>query len=131
MKTDQTVMKNEADEQNPRFLLNWCNMDATWMQHGYHRYAHTYMFWVSFIGPKDSAEKIRYTLKVRKEEENGEEHLFECTRRCVPCDYSHNKVKSMRRAVILDQETIADAKHKAFLEGQDTDVIYYDLTIHE
>jgi len=109
----QTVMKNETNEQNPKFLFNWSKMDAD-----------TYMFWISFIGPKTSAKNIRYTFKVRKEE-NTKEYLLESTIRCAPCDFSHEKVKNMRSAVILGQELIEDAKHKY------SNKIYYDLTIHE
>jgi len=111
----QYVMKNEADEQNPKFLFNWYNMDAI-----------TYMFWISFIGPKPSAKNIKYTFKVRKSSETNE-YLLKSTKRCVPCDLSHDKVKSTFCAVILDQELIEDAKHK---DG-DTYKIYYDLIIHE
>jgi len=113
--TKQTVLTNKADDQNPKFLFNWYKMDAD-----------TYMFWVSFIGPKTSAKNIRYTFKVRKEKKS-EEYLSESTKRCVPCDLSHEKVKSMRCFVMLDQELIEDAKHKDGVLFK----IYVSLAIHE
>ena len=68
----------------------------------------------------------KYTFKVRKEEKS-KDYLLESTRRCVPCDLSHEEVKNLRCAVTLDKELVEDAK-KQNLDGKD--VIYYDLIIH-
>ena len=50
-----------------------------------------------------------------------EEHLFEGTRRCVPCDRSHEEVKRTRCAIMLEDELVEEASE----DGK----LYFDLTI--
>ena len=113
----QVVLKRtDVDEQCPEFLFNWDKKDMGGVK----------SFWISHIGPKNSAKNFKYTFRVRKDK-HSEECLLESTRRCVPCDLSHEEVKNLQCAITLDRELVEDAKQRK----DDKDVIYYDLIIHD
>jgi len=112
---DQCVLEPNAAQlailrpERPMFLLNWHTLEEG-----------AKMFWISYMGAKDSAKNFKYTFQVRASE--GKDHL-ECTRWCVPCDLSPEDVKRKVCAVFLDRELVEEA-----VKGND-DKLWFYLTI--
>ena len=61
------------------------------------------LFWLAHIGPKAEAKKFKYTLWIPN---NSGDNLLEATRRCVPCDYSHQEMKKKMCGIVVDKELI-------------------------
>ena len=66
------------------------------------------MFWISYIGAKDSARKFKYTMQVKASEKSQKYHS-EGTKWCVPCDLYHDEVKRKVCAIFLDEELVEEA----------------------
>jgi len=85
---------NSNDSQ--KFIINSCTFDEI-----------TRMVWVAHIGSKDSALNYKYTLQIENYQEGqnaaNKGYVFECTRECVPCDLSHEDVKTERCAIMLER----------------------------
>ena len=84
------------------FIINVCSFDEV-----------TRIFWVAHIGSKDSALNYKYTLQIENYQEGQNAakkgYEFECTRKCVPCDLSHEDVKTERCAIMLERSLIEKA----------------------
>ena len=80
------------------------------------------MFWISYIGAKDSARKYKYTMRV-KASENSQKYHSEGTKWCVPCDLSPEEVKRKVCAIFLDKELVEEA-----MRGNN-DKLWLNLTI--
>ena len=93
------------------FLMNW----HTLLEGGK-------MFWISYIGAKDSARKFKYTMQV-KASENSQKYHSEGTKWCVPCDLSLEEVKRKVCAIFLDKELVEEA-----MRGNN-DKLWLNLTI--
>ena len=110
VKTQAVLVSSVVSDTGQQFLLNWCTLDEV-----------SKLFWISYSGPKDSAASFKYTLQVCSKE-NKKVFLFEGTRRCVPCDLSHDEIRAKRWALVLDNDLIEDATRA------DNKVVYW-LTI--
>jgi len=91
-KSAHVMAKEEGDDESPMFLSNWCRLEEG-----------AKIFWLSYLGPKESAKKFKYTLQV-KASENSEKYILEATKRCVPCDFSLEKVKRKMCAVVVEED---------------------------
>jgi len=111
---NQYVLKPTAEghTEEPMFLLNWYILDEG------------AIYWISYIGAKASAKNFKYTFQVRVSEHEDKYHL-ECTRKCLPCDLSHEEVKRKLCAVFLDQELVEEA-----MEGNDGKLWFYVTIQH-
>ena len=82
------------------------------------------IIWISCITPKKSlAKNYKYTFQLKNSEGK---FLLEGTRLCVPCDLSHDEVRELGCHLVLDKETIADAK-----AGGRDDKLEVTITISE
>ena len=104
----------------PKFLLNSATVDELTC------------FWVSHIGPKASAANYEYSIQFEGKQyrKNGKkDYFFEGTRRCLPCDLSHEHVKRKKCALVLDNESIEDVTKT---KGNNEDSkLYYFLNIYK
>ena len=93
----QSNLKVTNDLIGPQnFIINACSFDEV-----------TRMVWVAHIGSKDSASNYKYTLQIENSQEGQNAakkgYEFECTRKRVPCDLSHEDVKTERCAIMLER----------------------------
>jgi len=100
-KSYQCVYRVE-DNDEPTFLNNW-----EVLKDG------IAMYWISFVGAKESAKNYMYTLKLGEANETGR-YPFEGTRFCAPCDISHADMKKSKCCLVLDKELIKDV---SYVEG--------------
>ena len=83
------------------FLINWATADDKCL-----------LFWIALCGSKGDAEKYKYTIKIRSRKDwkaGDTNYLFEGTRRCVPCDISHQEMKQERCGVMIDKKLVQEA----------------------
>ena len=76
------TVRDETGEDCQDFLANFCSLDEA-----------STLFWVAHIGPRNSAARYKYTLRVTSKDNN----MFEGTRNCVPCDLSHKCSRNIAR----------------------------------
>ena len=81
------TVRDETGNDCQDFLANFCSLDEA-----------SILFWVAHIGPRNSAARYKYTLRVTSKDINRKDDMFEGTRNCVPCDMSHKEVKTTRCA---------------------------------
>jgi len=112
---DQCVWVDEGGNgQSPQFVCNWLTTNKG-----------AIMCWFSLLGPKADAKAYKYTVRVETSETSAE-YLFECTRRCEPCDLSHEEVERDECAVVLPKKLIEEAA-----EGDDRNRFHFDITIQK
>jgi len=100
----QLVFVVTGDQENAglppeTFLLNWCPYDDFFT-----------LFWIAYVGPKESASWFDYTIQVckNKEQSGGSRVLLWSTRPCVPCDWSHEYMKEKRCAIMIEKGLLTD-----------------------
>jgi len=103
--------QGNSNNKRPQFLMNWHTLEEGGK-----------MFWISYIGAKDSARKYKYTMQV-KASENSQKYHSEGTKWCVPCDLSQEEVKRKVCAIFLDKELVEEA-----MRGNN-DKLWLNLTI--
>jgi len=94
----QIVYRVEGED--PGFLFNLKSEDSG-----------PTIVWISCISPRTSlAKSYKYTFQLRngKDASAGNGYSLEGTRRCVPCDLSHDEVRKLGCCIGIDKETIAD-----------------------
>ena len=95
----QIVYTVQGNDQNPSFLFNF-NSEYN-------------ALWISCVAPRKSlAKRYKYTIQMKsgKDTSAGKTvYHLEATRRCVPCDLSHEEVRKLGCCIGMDKETIADA----------------------
>jgi len=113
----QMIIKVENDSQLPHFRFDWIDNFC----------GSSFFFWISCVGPNNTADKYKFTLQVY----NGEafkkgkiDFLFEGVRRCVPCDISHAEMKARKQCLMVDSTLIEEAT-----KGND-DCLSLRLMIH-
>ena len=98
----QITYKVLGDDHNPTFIFNFNAENEA-----------RPIVWISCIASKMSdAKRYEYSFKVKSPEKaagRNTVYLFQGTRRCVPCDLSHNEVRKKGCYLVLDEETIEDA----------------------
>ena len=68
------------------------------------------LVWVSCLAPNTiESKRYKYTVQIRNQDVGETGILFQGTRRCVPCDLSHDEVREKGCYLVLDEETIEDA----------------------
>merc|ERR1712029_231335 len=77
------------------FCENWAEIDAT-----------SYLFWVSYCGPKILADSFKYTIKIKDRKYGQKKYLFEATTYCVPCDLSHEQMKKSKEGIVLSKKLV-------------------------
>ena len=95
--TTQVVLADEGQDEGPKFLWNRATLNKG-----------AKVIWVSYLGPKDKAETFKYTLQI-KVSENVEEYLLEGTRRCEPCDLSHQEMKEEMSGIVVGKKSFEKA----------------------
>jgi len=111
----QSIYEVTFQHENLSFLANWVEVDET-----------SYMFWLSYIGSKNDAQKYEYTLMIQRSKDLNLEmakSLFKATTYCVPCDVSHEEMKKRKEAIVVSKELVKHATEGAA-------DLYYNLTIN-
>merc|ERR1712029_692411 len=86
---------------NLTFFKNWVQVDET-----------SYMFWMSYGGPKNDAQKYEYTIMIKYSKDRTLEmakSLLKATTCCVPCDVSHEEMKKRKEAIMISKELVERA----------------------
>jgi len=115
MRKKQSIYEVPFQNEKLIFFKNWVKLDETF-----------YMFWVSYGGPKNDAQKYEYTIMIKPSKDCNVEmakSLFKATTYCVPCDVSHEEMKKRKEAIVVGKELV-----KRATEG-DAD-LYYNCTIN-
>jgi len=113
IKKIQSIYEVTFQHENLVFLANWLEVDTS------------YMFWLSYIGSKNDAEKYEYTLMIKRTKDRHLEmakSLLKATTYCVPCDVSHEEMKRRKEAIMISKELVERAT-----EGNE--YLHYVLTI--
>ena len=95
--TSQRIGAVEGDNKSPKFVWNWAPLGKG-----------AKVFWLAYLGPKDEAKTYKYTLQIL-ESVDEEDYLLDCTRRCEPCDVSHQEMKRDMCGIVLDKKLIEQA----------------------
>ena len=66
------------------------------------------MFWISFSGGQDEANKYEYILKIQSSDPQPD-YLFTGSRRCVSCEVSHEDMKREITALMIDEKLLHSA----------------------
>jgi len=67
------------------------------------------MFWISFSGGQDEANKYEYILKIQSSDPQPD-YLFTGSRRCVSCEVSHEDMKREMTALMIDKKLLLSAQ---------------------
>merc|ERR1712029_68382 len=100
MKKIQSICEATFQHENLVFLANWLEVDTS------------YMFWLSYIGSKNDAQKYEYTLMIKRTKDRHLEmakSLLKATTYCAPCDVSHEEMKRRKEAIMISKELVERA----------------------
>jgi len=105
--------KGVLDLGNKKLIFgeNWAEIDAT-----------SYLFWVSYCGPKSLADSFKYTIKIKDRKYGKKKYLFEATTYCVPCDLSHEEMKNSKEGIVLSKKLV---DHGTVGEGFENHLGYF------
>jgi len=98
----ETVFRLEEGGRNYHFLFYHINNPNSGC----------FLFWMTFVGPRDEADKFEFRLRIHSYEalrKGRTEYLLDSYRRCVPCNISYHEMMMMQEFLAVDSEIIERA----------------------